>query len=247
MESYPGRERLAKDLNLDPQAASNGPLLAQLVQNVLSPPPPPPSSSSRQLKFPGTVLSSHTASSDTSTLVSTACSDAGRTAVASGGGSLYSQATPTLHSLGTLAENDSERLAHNFTQSQLNDKHMKQPTASLNSNGNSNTEGGMESRLATQPRSDFGVPSGLPGVEGLGVGLGGLQSPGAFAELGESFVNSADSSFDVDKLNTENERLLGVLKPSSAGVGVNREELDDFFDSSLPSALQDSKDEDLLK
>ena len=123
----------------------------------------------------------------------------------------------------------------------------------LNTNENSNSEGGQESRLASQLRSGLSITSG---VEGLGLGLGTLQSQGAYAELGETFVNSADSSLDVDRLinaSTDSERLRGLLKPSggSGGVGgageMSRDELDDFFDSSLPSALQDSKDEDQLR
>lgn len=177
-------------------------------------------------------------------------------------GSSYSQATPTLHSLGSRPENDSEHFSHLFTQSQLNDKHLKQPAVSLNSNENSSVEGTLESKLASLPRTDLMVTPGLPGLGlgGLGVGLGGLQSQGAYAELGESFVNSADSSFDTDKLmnvSPESERLRGLLKPhASSGSGgsgrdvgePNRDELNDFFDSSpVPSVLQDSKDQGLTR
>jgi hypothetical protein len=100
-------------------------------------------------------------------------------------------------------------------------------------------------------RSGLSISSG---VEGLGLGLAPLHSQGAYAELGETFVNSADSSLDVDKLintSTDSERLRGLLKPSAGGGAamdeLSRDELDDFFDSSLPSALQDSKDGDQLR
>ena len=118
----------------------------------------------------------------------------------------------------------------------------------LNTNENSNSDVGQGARLASQPRSGLSITSG---VEELGLGLGPLHSQGAYAELGETFVNSADSSLDVDKLintSTDSERLRGLLKPSVGGGGeLSRGELDDFFDSSLPSALQDSKDEDQLR
>lgn len=261
LETYPGRERLAKDLNLDLQASSSGPLLAYIVRQASQ--TPSPSSTSRQLKFPDTLSSSLPVSSGPSQLPTTAGSDVSRATVASSstGASplLYAQATPTLDSaqlststgLGTQSGNDSEQLSHKFAQSQINDKHFKQPTVDLNTNGNSNTEGDLESRLASQLRSGPSATSGLPGIEGLGLGLGSLQSHGPFAELGETLVNSADSSLDVEKLinaSTESERLHRLLKPSS-GVDseLSRDELDDFFDSSLPSALQDSKEEDQLR
>ena len=120
----------------------------------------------------------------------------------------------------------------------------------LNTNENSNSGIGQEARLASQLRSGLSITSG---VEGLGLGLAPLHSQGAYAELGETFVNSADSSLDVDKLintSTDSERLRGLLKPSAGGGAMDepsRDELDDFFDSSLPSALQDSKDGDQLR
>ena len=120
----------------------------------------------------------------------------------------------------------------------------------LNTNENSTSNVGQEARRASQLRSGLSITSG---VEGLGLGLAPLHLQGAYAELGETFVNSADSSLDVDKLintSTDSERLRGLLKPLAGGGAMDelsRDELDDFFDSSLPSALQDSKDEDQLR
>ena len=262
LETYPGRDKLAKDLSLDPQAASSGPLLAYVVRQAhqaLA----PATSTSRQLKFTDPLPSSlGVSSSGPSQLPTTAGSDTTRTTTAissTAANSLYSQATPTLHStaqintstgLGTRQEGDSQHFSHNFAQSQLNDKHFKQPAVGLNTNENSNSDVGQEARLASQLRSGLSITSG---VEGLGLGLAPLHSQGAYAELGETFVNSADSSLDVDKLintSTDSERLRGLLKPLAGGGAMDelsRDELDDFFDSSLPSALQDSKDEDQLR
>ena len=209
--------------------------------------------------------------SGTPHLPTTVISDVSRAAVAvSSTGPSFpftGAAPPTLHSaqLGTStalqghtrSENDSEHIiSHNF--SQLNDKHFKLPAsvADLNSNENSNADGGGHKSSVTnvashQLKSDISGTPGPVGVEGLGVGLSGLQVHEAYAELGETFVNSADSSLDVDKLintSTGSERLRELLKPSSGGGReVSREELDDFFDSSLPSALHDSKEKDSLR
>ena len=256
METYPGRERLAKDLNLDPQAASSsGPLLAYLVQHALS-----PISVSRQLKFTEGIPSSHTVTSGTPQAPTIAISDASRAAVASnstGASSLYPQAAPTLHSaqlststagLGqTQLESDSERFSQNFAEVQHNDKHFR---LGLNSNKNGNTEGGQKATLLVshQSKSDPSGTADVGGVEGVGVGLINLQLRGVYAELGETFVSSADSSLDVDKLinaSSDSERLHGLLKPSSGGDEASREELDDFFDSPLPSALQGSKEDQI--
>lgn len=259
LETYPGRDRLAKDLNLDPQTVSSGPLLACVVQQACQT-HSPATSTSRQLKFTDPVPSSLGAGgSGSSQLPTTAGSDTTRTIRSTAANSSSSQATPTLHNppqiststgLGSRQEGDSQHFSHNFAQSQLNDKHLKQPAVGLNTNENSNSDIGQEVRLASQPRSGLSITSG---VEGLGLGLAPLHSQGAYAELGETFVNSADSSLDVDKLintSTDSERLRGLLKPLAGGGAMDepsREELDDFFDSSLPSALQDSKDEDQLR
>lgn len=251
METYPGRDRLAKDLNLDPQATTSGPLLSQLVHHTLSP-------ASRQLKFSDTSSSSHTVTTESPHVTTAAAgSDTSRGAVAfsttGGVTSPYSQKTPTLHpaqpstsipGLGTLLENDSEQFSQTMLQ---NDKHFKLQPVGLNSNENSNREVALDSKLPSQTRREA---SGLHDSDSLGIGLGPLQSSNVYAELGETFVNSADSSLDVDKLvnaSTESERLRGLLKPSSGDGDPSRDELDDFFDSSLPSALQDSNVEDQLR
>lgn len=262
LETYPGRDRLAKDLNLDPQATSSGPLLARVVQQACQA-VTPNASTSRQLKFIDPVPSSlGVSSSGLSQLPTTTISDTTRTttAIGSTAANSFSQATPTLHyssaqigtstGLGSRQEGDSQHFSHNFAQSQLNDKHFKQPAVGLNTNENSNSDIGQEVGLASQLRSGLSITSG---VEGLGLGLAPLHSQGAYAELGETFVNSADSSLDVDKLinaSIDSERLRGLLKPSAGGGAMDelsRDELDDFFDSSLPSALQDSKDDDQLR
>lgn len=110
-------------------------------------------------------------------------------------------------------------------------------TIGLNTNENSNLTSGLEPRLTspvevktTHDEDQLHSPLGTD-LEQPGISLAPLQDQNVRAELGETFLNSTNSSLDVDKLlNTSGdvEKLDKLLKSSAVS-----DELNDFFESSV--------------
>lgn len=217
LETYPGREQLARDVGLDPKTiASSSPLLSSVLQRAAAQTQPPTTQPPAPHPPPSTAASTTSGPSPLQTHslppVPTDTEPARTTAAitATAGGSFPHT---TLATLTTVTSTASVTLPPPASQppSTRSDSEARAKDlldGKLNSNENSNLR--TSDRPATHKEPLWLVTSGKP-----------EDTPAVWAELGETFVNS---SLDVDK-------LLGQTRE---GEGSSRDELDDFFDSTHP-------------
>lgn len=245
METYPGREKLARDLGLDSHSTSTAPLLVDILRRSRHTPSPPPSSAIKQLKFPESeTLTSDRFLAQETDRTTPIINSIHPLDVPSENRKVYDDPQlPPLHSgkLGYSRENDTTLL----------NSHTLQPVsnpAPLNTNENSNLRLSSlkinssipdETLKHPQSMSKNGTRSDKPGgLDVSDISVGTLHAQGVHAELGETFAN--DSTLDMDKVLNSTEDLdklanLAKVTADTHTVEARRDELDDFFDTTFPS------------
>ena len=258
METYPGREKLARELGLDPQTASSGPLLAAVLHKNTSQSLTPVT---RQLNFPDPVHVSQPVSETSQIVTSGVATSAIATSLSTDSTPIFTQSSTVTGGIPNVGLGLHEhepgfqtfKLSHTTQPNDILYKgggstlftgtsttHTTTTSIGLNTNENSNLTSGLEPRITSglgtsttsngQPPSPLAQKSLGTDLEHPGISVGLLQEQGVRAELGESFLDSADSSFGVLNKSGDMENLL---KPTHAS------ELNDFFALPLSSVPGD--------
>lgn len=236
LETYSGREQLAKDIGVDHQSTANAPLLASVLQRATQPPV------SRQLKFPeplpftstqaSSPLPTITESSRTSSSISTVADTAPLVSVTTATTITHANTSTAVTLSGQAGKSESAQSTG-----------LQGLGGRLNGSESSLRKSELRTSEVTSTHPSLKQPNDSGSKPLLGEGSFGV--PGVFAELGETFVNS---SLDVERLLNSSGEVSSYLKqPREAGSA--QDELDDFFASTTLHSVREplSKEKDKPK